>query len=311
MYFTAGPSLRDHPAGGGRPGRARRRAARGQPAADPGRGGRDAHRDVRRPPGRRLRAPHPLAVRHGVRRRAAGRSAAGSRRWRCSACRTGCRSPATARAARTRRSPTSGRPCGPGVPAVLLANHGVLVFHRTPELAVLVGGVVEEAAQAGINAERIGGPVEIPEEMRAAALQRAMAFDERGHSARHRTGLAELHEHPRLRCLVLQPSARPHAVVSPGHRLATKLHDSAPKPCGFGPIGRGDGGFWLPGRRFPRLSGETGTPWPKFRPRSSGFGQEVRSVPPTASRCARATKARLEASSGPTRAPPTRSASTP
>ena len=40
----------------------------------------------------------------------------------------------------------------PGVPAVLLANHGVLVFHRTPELAVLVGGVVEEAAQAGINA---------------------------------------------------------------------------------------------------------------------------------------------------------------
>ena len=40
----------------------------------------------------------------------------------------------------------------PGVPAVLLANHGVLVFHRTPELAIMVGGVVEEAAQAGINA---------------------------------------------------------------------------------------------------------------------------------------------------------------
>ena len=38
----------------------------------------------------------------------------------------------------------------PGVPAVLLANHGVLVFHRTPELAILVGGVVEEAAQAGV-----------------------------------------------------------------------------------------------------------------------------------------------------------------
>ena len=42
----------------------------------------------------------------------------------------------------------------PGVPAVLLANHGVLVFHRTAELAVLVGGVVEEAAQAAINARR-------------------------------------------------------------------------------------------------------------------------------------------------------------
>ena len=68
----------------------------------------------------------------------------------------------------------------PGVPAVLLANHGVLVFHRTPELAILVGGVIEEAAQAGINAASLGGPVEIPAELRAAALQRAMTFDSRG-----------------------------------------------------------------------------------------------------------------------------------
>ena len=68
----------------------------------------------------------------------------------------------------------------PGVPAVLLANHGVLVFHRTAELAVLVGGVIEEAAQAGINAGSLGGPVEIPEPLRAAALQRAMAFDSIG-----------------------------------------------------------------------------------------------------------------------------------
>jgi L-ribulose-5-phosphate 4-epimerase len=68
----------------------------------------------------------------------------------------------------------------PGVPAVLLANHGVLVFHRTPELAILVGGVVEEAAQASINAARIGGPVEIAPDLRAAALQRAMAFEAHG-----------------------------------------------------------------------------------------------------------------------------------
>lgn len=68
----------------------------------------------------------------------------------------------------------------PGVPAVLLANHGVLVFHRSPDLAILVGGVIEEAAQAGINATGIGGPVLIPEEMRAAALQRAMTFDGMG-----------------------------------------------------------------------------------------------------------------------------------
>ena len=68
----------------------------------------------------------------------------------------------------------------PGVPAVLLANHGVLVFHRTPELAILVGGVVEEAAQAGINASALGGAVEIPGHMREAALQRAMTFERQG-----------------------------------------------------------------------------------------------------------------------------------
>src|ERR1035438_4144621 len=68
----------------------------------------------------------------------------------------------------------------PGVPAVLLANHGVLVFHRTPELAIMVGGIVEEAAQAGINASGLGGPVELSEELRAAALQRAMTFDSQG-----------------------------------------------------------------------------------------------------------------------------------
>ena len=68
----------------------------------------------------------------------------------------------------------------PGVPAVLLANHGVLVFHRTPDLAILVGGIVEEAAQAGVHAAGLGGPVEIETGLREAALQRAMAFDSRG-----------------------------------------------------------------------------------------------------------------------------------
>ena len=67
-----------------------------------------------------------------------------------------------------------------GAPAVLLANHGVLVFHRTPELAILVGSVVEEAAQAGVNTAGLGGPVEIPADMRAAALQRAMSFESQG-----------------------------------------------------------------------------------------------------------------------------------
>jgi L-ribulose-5-phosphate 4-epimerase len=65
----------------------------------------------------------------------------------------------------------------PGVPAVLLANHGVLVFHRSPELAVIVGQILEEAAQAAITAEHLGGPVQIPPHLRDAALQQAMAFE--------------------------------------------------------------------------------------------------------------------------------------
>lgn len=68
----------------------------------------------------------------------------------------------------------------PGVPAVLLANHGVLVFHRSPELAITVGGIIEEAAQAGLNAALLGGPVEVEAELRAAALQRAMTFERLG-----------------------------------------------------------------------------------------------------------------------------------
>jgi L-fuculose-phosphate aldolase len=71
-----------------------------------------------------------------------------------------------------------------GNPAVLLANHGVLVFHRSPELAILIGGVVEEAAQASANARLIGAPAAIPEGMRAAALQRAAAFDTAGTQTR-------------------------------------------------------------------------------------------------------------------------------
>ena len=67
-----------------------------------------------------------------------------------------------------------------GTPAVLLANHGVLVFHRTPELAIQIGSIVEEAAQAGVNSSGLGGPAEIPDDFKAAALQRVMAFDQRG-----------------------------------------------------------------------------------------------------------------------------------
>lgn len=67
-----------------------------------------------------------------------------------------------------------------GCPAVLLANHGVLVFHRSADLAILVNGVVEEAAAAGYRAMQLGGATELSEDMRAAALQRAMTLDAAG-----------------------------------------------------------------------------------------------------------------------------------
>lgn len=67
-----------------------------------------------------------------------------------------------------------------GVSAVLLANHGILLFHHTADLAVLTAGVIEEAAQAGLNAKGLGGAELIPTDLRAAALQRAMAFEHRG-----------------------------------------------------------------------------------------------------------------------------------
>jgi hypothetical protein len=43
-----------------------------------------------------------------------------------------------------------------------------------------VGGIVEEAAQASFIARVLGGPVEVPPDMRAAALQRAMTFEAAG-----------------------------------------------------------------------------------------------------------------------------------
>jgi L-fuculose-phosphate aldolase len=46
------------------------------------------------------------------------------------------------------------------------------------ELPTIQGAVV--AMHAAINAAALGGPVEIPAELRAAALQRAMVFDSQG-----------------------------------------------------------------------------------------------------------------------------------
>ena len=79
-------------------------------------------------------------------------SGAGLKPWPCSVYRPGFPWLATGPRGSAQAVANIRAAITPGVPAVLLANHGVLVFHRTPELAVQVGGIIEEAAQAGINA---------------------------------------------------------------------------------------------------------------------------------------------------------------
>ncbi|MFZ0215704.1 MAG: class II aldolase/adducin family protein [Candidatus Dormiibacterota bacterium] len=64
--------------------------------------------------------------------------------------------------------------------AVLLANHGVLAFDRTPEATVQLGVVIEEAAQAALLASGIGGPLPIPRQMLRASQDRAAAFQAAG-----------------------------------------------------------------------------------------------------------------------------------
>ena len=60
--------------------------------------------------------------------------------------------------------------------AVLLANHGVLSWAPDPAAAVMLGVVVEEAAQAAIYASAIGGPRVVPHELLHASLQRHQHF---------------------------------------------------------------------------------------------------------------------------------------
>ena len=57
---------------------------------------------------------------------------------------------------------TSGPPSGPGVPAVLLANHGVLVFHRTPGARrSWSAGSSRRPRRPASTRPALGGPVEI------------------------------------------------------------------------------------------------------------------------------------------------------
>lgn len=64
--------------------------------------------------------------------------------------------------------------------ALLLANHGVLAFHRTAAEALQVNMVLEETAQVAIYAGAAGGPVPIPPDMIDASHDRAAEFAARG-----------------------------------------------------------------------------------------------------------------------------------
>ncbi|TMC10238.1 MAG: class II aldolase/adducin family protein [Chloroflexi bacterium] len=75
----------------------------------------------------------------------------------------------------------------PRTRAVLLANHGVLAFHRTAAETVGVNVVLEETAQSAICAGSLGGPTIIPPEMIEASRVRAEDF--------HARGPARAHEH--------------------------------------------------------------------------------------------------------------------
>ena len=181
MYFTAGPSLRGHAAlpscRVGLDGAFSVKAT----STDQGSRGRDAHGDVRGQRRRRLRPAHAFAVRDGVRR-----GPPTDRMLRVEALAMfGLSSGvpvAEVRSARfrTRPSPTFEMPSCPAYPRCCWRITGCSSFIEHPELAIPIGGIVEEAAQAGINASGLGGPVEIPEELRAAALQRAMLFAQHG-----------------------------------------------------------------------------------------------------------------------------------
>ncbi len=69
---------------------------------------------------------------------------------------------------------------GPRIKAVLLANHGVLLWEKTPMQAVQLGVIIEEAAQAALYAAAAGGPKLIPRELLHASQDRAKQFESAG-----------------------------------------------------------------------------------------------------------------------------------
>lgn len=67
----------------------------------------------------------------------------------------------------------------PGLPAVIMANHGVLVFHQTPESTQTLLATLDEAAELVILAQSLGGAKPLPDQALEAVRQRMELFGSR------------------------------------------------------------------------------------------------------------------------------------
>lgn len=77
---------------------------------------------------------------------------------------------------------------GPATKAVLLQNHGILTFAESIDAACTLVLIMEEAAQAAINATILGGATTIPSAMLDVTRQRAADYAARGMVGAHGAG---------------------------------------------------------------------------------------------------------------------------
>lgn len=67
----------------------------------------------------------------------------------------------------------------PGIPAVLMANHGVIAFHTTPISTADLLTTLDEAAELAIYAETLGGAKALPDQAAEAVRHRMQEFGSR------------------------------------------------------------------------------------------------------------------------------------
>ncbi len=67
----------------------------------------------------------------------------------------------------------------PGLPAVMMANHGALVFHQDPISTARLLATLDEAAELIIQAKALGGAQELPSQAIDAVRERMATFGSR------------------------------------------------------------------------------------------------------------------------------------